>query len=204
MTSLPPSLPPPPSLEEDVLPFIVRQQFKGPDAFGTAVSVPMGNTEVEVRGREDRRERGREGGREGRDVCTHSPNNSVSLRPSLPLSLPPSLPQATIAALSAGSAYARPDDGPRCFAYTLDPSKGGGREGGREGGGMYCSKLTSTPAYMLMNREVREGGREGGREGEVSMETKISNVAVQFISLRSTYAHPSLPLSLPHSFPPFL
>lgn len=36
------------SLEEDVLPFVVRQQFKGPDAFGPAVSHPVGNSEAEV------------------------------------------------------------------------------------------------------------------------------------------------------------
>jgi hypothetical protein len=72
-----------------------------------------------------------------------------------------------VAALSAAPVYAREDDGPRCFAHILDPGRGRGREAGRAG--VYCSKLTSTAAYMLMNREVgqegKEGGREGGREG---------------------------------------
>lgn len=30
-----------------MLPFIVRQQFKGPDAFGPALAQPVGNTEAE-------------------------------------------------------------------------------------------------------------------------------------------------------------
>lgn len=31
-----------------MLPFIVRQQFKGPDAFGPALAQPVGNSEAEA------------------------------------------------------------------------------------------------------------------------------------------------------------